>query len=497
MKLRNLIYVLVLVAGVAFTTSCSKVLDKQPVTSIVAVNDTATSISATTAEGLIAGMYLYYKNELIEWTVFDRITNGDVIADNAYAGGDNTANITLDNFRVNSLNDNLNRDWRHAYEMIGRVNLILPQVESSKDPALTTVRRNQMLSEARFFRAFCYFDMVRLFGPSPLLLKAPDLTSSETLLKSTFVPRSSVDSVYKAILADLWFAKDNAQDVSTAATKYIISKGAVNATLAKVYAAMPTPDWDSVSYYCDRVLPSYSLVGSYSFLWDNQHKNNSEAIWEINYFGYGGSDKIGNWVPSIFVGGSIGAYQGGGWKKFTIPTNNLVNLFTAENDSIRIKNTITFLDITGQFSDVNWPSNHYPFLTKYNDPQGGTNDFYMIRLPDIMLLKAEALVKKGNIPDAMELVRQVRERAKLGAKTAGSPDEAETVIANERRLELSFEGHRWYDLLRTGKAVQVMNAQVGGNGANLNYNVQPYNVLMPVPQAQRDLNTQLSQNTGY
>jgi len=479
-------------------SGCSKVLDKQPITDAVTPNDT-TSITATDAENLTEGLYTYYRGyDITNFTMFDRITNGDAIADNAYSGGDNAANITLDNFTANSLNGNMNRDWAEAYQMIGRININLPQIEKSTDPALTSTRKNQMLGEARFFRAFTYFDLVRLYGALPLILNAPDLTSSETLLNSTFVPRSSVDSVYMAILNDLWFAKDNVKDIGGSSSKMIISKGAVNATLAKVYASMPTPNWDSVKYYSDQVIPKYSLLPDFSFLWDNAHKNNSEAIWEINYFdGYASPDGIGNWIPSIHVGGSIGHYEGGGWKKFNLPSNSLVNLFNSEGDLIRLNNSITFLDITGQFTDPNWPSNHYPFLTKFNDPASGINDFYMIRLPDIMLLKAEALVQEGDLGGALDIVNMIRARVHLGPKNGGSADEVNKIIADERRMELAFEGHRWFDLVRTGKAIEVMNAEKGGNGNNLNYNVQPFRLLMPVPQNQIDLNPRLTQNEGY
>lgn len=478
--------------------SCSKVLDKKPVTQVITPDSQSANISATDAENLTSGLYTTYRGyESMEWTIFDKIINGDAISDNAYAGGDNFANITLDNFTFNSLNSNLNRDWVYAYTMIGKVNIALPQIEACTDPALSAARKNEMLGEARFLRAFSYFDMVQLFGKLPLILTPPDLTSAETLLRSTLVPRSSVDSVYMAILNDLWFAKNNVMDVGASPSKLIVTKGVVNATLAKVYATIPQPNWDSVRYYTDQVIPHYTMLINYAHLWDNNHKNNSEAIWELTYEGYGGPDGIGNWIPSIHVGGSPGNYEGGGWKKFNLPSNDLVNLFESEGDDIRLNNSITFLDITGQFTDPNWPSNHYPFLTKYNDPASGLNDFYVIRLPDIMLLKAEALVKANDLTGALALVNAVRDRVNLGPKSGSSAAEVEQIIANERRMELAFEGHRWFDLVRTGKAIEVMNAQKGGNGNNLNYNVQPHELIMPVPQNQIDLNPRLDQNAGY
>jgi hypothetical protein len=424
--------------------------------------------------------------------------NGDVIADNCYAGGDNPDNITLDIFKANALNGNVTRDWADAYAMIGNANLAIAQVANCTDPALLPQRKNEILGESRFMRAFTYFDLVRLWGRVPLVLIPPDQTNSESLIKSVIIPQSSVDSVYDAILSDLWFAKATVGDIGANPSKFIVSKGAVNAMLAKVYATRSPANWDSVAYYCDQVIPNYSMLSKFSYLWDNNHKDNSEAIWEMDFSGYGAGDEVGNWAPSIWVGGSEGDYEGGGWKKFNTPTNDLVNAFLAENDTVRLDNSVTFLDITGQWTDPYWTNyTHYPFLTKYNDPANGINDMYMIRLPDIMLLRAEAYNNNSDITDAAGLVNQVRARVGLPPTTAANQTDMALAIENERRLELAFEGQRWFDLLRTGRAITVMNAQKDGNGNSLNYNVQPYQLLLPVPQTQLDLNPLLTQNPGY
>ena len=118
-------------------------------------------------------------------------------------------------------------------------------------------------------------------------------------------------------------------------------------------------------------------------------------------------------------------------------------------------------------------------------------------MADILLLKAEALVQKSDIAGALQLVNQVRARVKLAPETASNPTDANNIILTERRLELAFEGQRWFDLVRTGKAIEVMNAQKDGNGASLNYNVQPYQLIYPIPQEQLDLNALLTQNPNY
>jgi hypothetical protein len=468
-------------------SGCSKLLDREPITQVVTNTTSGASISASEAEGLLQGAYdaeTGYSYGL-EFNVLDRITNGDVWSDNCYAGGDNAANITIDLFTANSLNDNIRRDWADAYGIIGNINIAIPQIEACADPALSSVRKAQILGEAKFMRAFTYFDMVRLFGKLPIILKPADLTNSESLIKSTFVPQSSVDSVYDAILADLWYAKDNVQNDNIPSNKMVVTKGAVNSILAKVYASMPTPNWDSVAYYCDQVIPNYSLVPDFNFLWDNDHKNNSEAIWEFNYVGW---SVVGNWIPSQFIGD--------GWKKFSTPTNDLVNTFREEGDSVRLHASISFVDYG--WSDPYWKNpGHYPILSKYNDPNNGTNDFYAIRLADILLLRAEAYNNKGDITDAATLVNQVRKRVDLPNTTAATQADMAQAIATERRLELAFEGQRRFDLIRTGKAIEVMNAQKDGAGNNLNYNVQPYQLVYPVPQQQLDLNPKLVQNPGY
>lgn len=487
MKNKSLLSIVTLSAVLLVAISgCDKLLDKMPVTQIVTKTDSS-SISASDAENLLTGVYTAetgYEYGL-EFNVLDRITNGDVRSDNCYAGGDNPDNITIDLFRDNALNGNIARDWKDAYGIIGKINIAIAQVQNCTDPALSQTRKKEILGEARFMRAFTYFDLVRLFGSIPIMLKPVDQTNSETLIQSTLVPQSSVDSVYLAILDDLWYARANVQNDNVPPDKMVVTKGAVNSILAKVYATMPTPNWDSVGYYCDQVIPDYALVPDYTYLWDNNHKNNSEAIWEFNYVGY---SLVGNWIPSQFIGS--------GWKKFETPTNDLVMAFENAHDDIRLNASISFIDYG--WDDNYWKNkSHYPILSKYNDPSNGINDFYPIRLADILLLRAEAYNQQNKIADAAKLVNEVRARVHLPATTAATQQDMATAIAQERRLELAFEGHRWFDLLRTGKAIAVMNAQVDGKGNNLNYNVQPYQLLYPIPQTQLDLNPLLKQNEGY
>ncbi|WP_431212990.1 RagB/SusD family nutrient uptake outer membrane protein [Puia sp. P3] len=470
-------------------SGCTKLLDKKPITQVVTPNASDSSVTLTGAQSLLQGVYGAFKGAGygpgIEVNVFDRINNGDVMSDNCYAGGDNQDNIAQDNFTFNSLNSNITRDWSDYYSVIGAANNALFQVAASKDPSLTADMKSQILGQIKFMRAFEYFDLVRLWGAVPLVINPIDASSSESLIKSSGGLRSPVDSVFAAILSDLWAAKGTVIDPGVDPSKYTVTKGVVNALLAKVYATKAPINWDSVAYYCDQVIPHYRLMPRYADLFDINHKDNSESIWEITYDGY--SSSVGNWVPSLF--------QGAGYKKFMTPTNDLVKAFNAEGDTARLNASITFVNYG--WPDKYWttPTN-YPVMSKYTDPNNGYNDMYMIRLADILLLRAEAYNNKSDLANAALMVNQVRARAKIGPVVAASQADMTLAIDNERRLELAFEGQRWFDLLRTGRAKAVMNAQKDASGNTL-YNVQDFRLLFPVPQTQIDLNPLLTQNTGY
>lgn len=471
-------------------TGCSKFLDKKPVTQSESSNATDSAVSAAGAEAYLQGVYGYFKGSGygpgIEFNVLDRITNGDVLSDNCYAGGDNPDNAAIDLFTFNALNGNIARDWSDCYFVISKINEAIAQVSSSKDPALSAARKSRIIGEMSFIRAFQYFDAIRLWGNIPLVLTPIDATSSESLIKTSGGLPAPPDSVYAAILNDCWTAYATVGNVGEDPSKFVVSKGAVASLLAKVYATKAPAAWDSVAFYCDQVIPHYTLMTKFADLWDINHENNSESIWEIQYDGY--SSSVGNWVPSNF--------EGAGWKKFSTPTNDLVNAYIAEHDSIRYHNTITIVD-------YGWPDKYwtdpgkYPVLSKYTDPNNGYNNMYMFRLADILLLRAEAFTAKGDIPSAAGLVNQVRHRAGLGDTPAGNQADMALAIEKERRLELAFEGQRWFDLVRTGRAIAVMNALKDGSGQNLNYNVKDYQLVYPVPQTQLDLNPLLQQNPGY
>ncbi|MFA6128544.1 MAG: RagB/SusD family nutrient uptake outer membrane protein [Bacteroidales bacterium] len=473
--------------------SCSKIndfLDLKPVDNGIALENTNTTgptyLTANAVEAALAGVYAGFRNEYFE---LDYFVNGDAQSDDAYAGADNPANFQIDDYKISPTNSNIKRDWAYLYEIIGQANVVINNVDSVPDPLLTAARKNEIRGEASFIRAFMYFQLVQLWGDVPLQLKEFKTFSAAVLPEVypiLFPKRATVVEVYAQIIKDLETALPNVN--VTALNKNIVTKGAVNAMLAKVYATIEPHDWTKVLAYCNDVIAGgYSLLPSYDQLWDNAHENSVEAIFEINYEGTASS---GNWGASMF--------RGLDWKKFNIPSNDLVAAFDAEHDNIRKNSSIIFLDVTGKWSDPHWPQTNYPFGNKYrNFTWPSPQNYIFIRLADILLLKAEALNESGDIAGAAALVNQIRTRVSLPNTTANTQADMRLAIEKERRLELAFEGVRWYDLKRTGRAITVINNTTGVDGVNLGYAIAAYQLLWPVPQAELDKNTQLTQNPGY
>jgi hypothetical protein len=468
--------------------SCKKFLDVQPVSQGIATGstDSITYKSASEIEAALAGVYSGFKNEYFE---LDYFVNGDAQSDDAYAGADNPSNFQIDDFKIDATNSNVSRDWAYLYSIIGNANSVINNVAAVPDPNLTQERKTEILGEASFIRAFMYFQLVQQWGDVPLQLKEVKTISAELLPEIypiLFPPRTASSEIYKQIILDLETALTGVKP--TAPHKGYVTTGAVNAILAKVYATQEPHDYTKVIKYCSDVIAGgYSLLPNYHMLWDNLNKNSAESIFEINYTG-GSTD--GNWGASMF--------RGLDWKKFNIPSNDLVFAFDAENDTVRKKASIIWLDVSGKWSDPHWEQKNYPFLNKWHNFEQGSNQNYIfIRLADILLLKAEALNETGDLAGATALVNQIRTRAKLPNTTAGSQADMRLAIEKERRMELAFEGIRWFDLKRNERAIEVMNNAVGPDGQKIGYNLTQNRLVFPIPQSELDKNSNLVQNPGY
>ena len=466
-----------------FLTSCSDYLDTEPITEeATSLNGGIVIKNAVDAEKRMNAVYGTFGSGY--WQL-DYFLIGDGQSDNAYIGADNPAIFQYEAYQMLSTNSQMKGDWNDLYNTINTCNIVINYVDQATD--LNATRKNEMIGEASLIRALNHFQAVQLWGDCPIAKEAIFSISSanfDEAFNALFPARKPIVEVYAQIIADCQVAIQKAPDASN---KFKANKMAANALLAKVYATMPNPDWTKVNQYCDIVIGGgYTLLPTFDHLFDNAHEGNSESIWEINGDGWG--SPIGAWNTFMFLGTD--------WKKFNAPSHTLVKAYANNNDKQRVASTITRANVG--WADTYWSSTNYPFCYKMRDTNGNQN-FYIARLADILLLKAAALANKGDITGAMSQVNIIRTRAGIASISASNQSDAFNKILEERLMELAFEGDRWFDLKRMGKAIEFLSKQKDGNGNLLPYasNINQNRLLWPIPQDKLDANALLTQNPGY
>ena len=484
----KLLYSLLIAGGLVVAAGCNKTIDKTPISSLTTSNFYKTAKDAET--GLVGAYNGLYQ----QFYIWDYVTNGDAQSDNCYAGGNNPDNFAIDNFSLTPLNGNATRDWQGLYAGVADANAVLDNVPAIVDVAFTgNNRKAQILGEAKFLRALHYFNLVTTYGDVPLAL------TNNVSGNAFFLSRSPVAAVYNQIVQDLQSADSALLPASGGSPNNgRATQGAAEALLAKVYAQQGK--YDSCLIYCNKVLASsyYSLVPNYADLFDGGHNNTAESIFEIQHSTIAGTTNYG---PELLLPFSLTKDT---YAKFNDVTNDLIKAYNAEGDTVRLHASVYFsvpADTIAIPPPYTIKSPTVPYAYKWKQPNGSNSpdNQILIRLADIILLKAEALNQTGQTSQAIPLINQIRARAKLLPTTAVSPTDVAAAVLKERRLELALEGHRWLDLLRAGAqyTITLMNSQVDPFGNSLKYALTQNRLLFPVPQSERDLDKNLSQNNGY
>jgi hypothetical protein len=256
--------------------------------------------------------------------------------------------------------------------------------------------------------------------------------------------------------------------------------------LAKVYAtrgAKSERNYKKVVELCDAVISDgYSLLSDYDQLWNPANDFTSESIFEVYY-----DATSPNWAYWVLFSEENGSIT---WRRYCTPTHDLISKFNA-NDK-RFASSIVFKEVP---YDTYFPATNYPIANKIRQKD---SEIILMRLADILLLKAEALAELNRPQEAMAIVNTIRRRAGIEELSVNvSQQEARLDVEQERQLELAFEGHRWYDLLRNDRMVEVMQQHRGRNGQLLFPHIDEFRVLWPVPQTEKDSNPNLTQNQGY
>ncbi|MBS1564232.1 MAG: RagB/SusD family nutrient uptake outer membrane protein, partial [Bacteroidetes bacterium] len=322
-------------------------------------------------------------------------------------------------------------NWAVAYNLIGRANMVTEFVPNipNLDSKFSTEERDQIVAEALFLRSLAYFYLVRTFGDVPLVL-----TASSNDAVNYFPAKTSADSVLKKIEADLLIAEKTipVSYDKNADTRGRATKGAVNALQADVY--LWHSKYQQAADAAQKVIDAkalYTLVPGANWFSIFSQKNSSESIFEVQ-FDYNINETNG-------LIGTAGNFA---------MNNVLINYFTLDQDIIRGLNN-TYVSGGGAWK--------YSGLTTTTNISRTTNDpnFIIYRLPEVMLIKAEALVHLGGVSqkkEAIDWVDTLRARASIPLYdyldgTAPSTLLMELII-REKGMELAMEGKRWYDLVR-------------------------------------------------
>jgi hypothetical protein len=449
-------------------------------------------------ESYMTSMYKLITDRQEHWYL-DQLLIAECHSDNAYAGTTGAEVVPYEDNSIEGSNTVVARDWSRYLEDAAVATKMIQNIDKVQDGSLSVAEQHEYEAQARIFRAMVWFDMVRLWGSVPIItVSAGNITAEnvEEMYQAYFPKQNTIEEGYAAIEADLLYGEQYAPDVTSDKTRF--SKGVAHAYLAKIYAEKTLRNYDKVIEYADKcAADGYDLVDDFSTLFAvsessyEPERNTKEAILEGHF--YTGS---GNWCTWMFGAPVDNPSSNFTWAKWVTPSRDLTNLYTQNGDTKRYNESVAFYACT--WSNY-YPADNYAFMYKC---RSSFSSLIKCRYADILLLKAEALAQKGDLEGAATIVDRVRTRAgiaKLTADKKSSQSAMINAVLDERRMELAFEGQRWYDLCRLDKVEEVMNAvyakDSGRHAQRSPFTANSY--LLPIPQSAIDQNSNLQQNDGY
>lgn len=437
-------------------------------------------------------------NVIQEGILLDGMVYAECRADNAYGGNPSTSELmAIEANKQDSENKNVVRDWSYYQEAAKNANNIILNIDRIKesDPTMTEKEYNEWKSEAILLKSYSLFQMSQIWGDIPVqtsILPAITEDNVEEVYPLYYPERTSRADVYTMLIEDLTFACKNAPDVNHS-DKYLLSKGFAHGLLARVYAEKTARDWNKVIEHCEAVeAMGYELVDDYGQMWAYDEtdavRNTSESIMEVTW-----TRSSGHWIWMMYHRNAYSPDDSYSWIKWITPSRDLIAAYEAEGDTERYEASIVY-DECGWMAY--YPQNEYAFMHKCPT---NASSIILMRLGEIYLLHAEALAMTGDLAKATEYVNKIRERAGLKAISQPASQEAMIdAILHERRLELAFEGFRFWDLVRHDRAIEIHNNMpLKDSYWQARRPLTEETILMPIPQSVLDNNPSLSQNPGY
>jgi len=421
---------------------------------------------------------------------------GELRSDNAEMGSTASDRFYFFNLQeftdqvTNVINENI---WNKCYLGILRVNEILDRIDKL---SASESFKGRITGEAKFLRGLFYFNLVRVFGDVPFTT-----TVFKTIEEAYEAGRTEKSEVYKQIIEDLLDA-ERLLPLQVKGEEGRATTGAASALLGKVYLTIK--DFNNARIKLTDVINSnqYQLLTNYADLWKVANKNHKESIFDVQFkksAGTGtGSSFCERYTPYLYP--YLNFYSTGGG--FNLPTVDLIAAYEPNDQRKDASLRESYVDKSGNTVTGLQGRFCIKFFDNPVQSQGSDDNWPVLRYADVLLMCAEALNETGFEPNgpAFNYLNMIRTRAGLPEKTAGNsnPDlsvdnqeEFRLAIEQERRVELAFEGHRWFDLVRTGRAIQVLDPKK-------NASLQDYHLLLPIPQTQVDINPRgIKQNPGY
>lgn len=469
-----------LLSGCLLFLSCNDILDKDP----LGILDAGSFFqSADDAEQAINAAYqsLMFNNENnnFYWAF------AEVTSDEAIAGGDGSRAgiVELDFFSYTPRTQEFNDYWKVNYNGISQCNAIIEQVPPIE---MNEALKNRILGEAHFLRAYYYFALTQVFGDVPLLTK---ITPPDELK----IPRTPQSVIFDQILDDCdqaasWLLVDNTSSNTGRATK-----GAAYGLAAKT--AIYEKNWTEALDYIGKLkaLNYYALVDDYLENFTDGTQNNSESVWEIQHANL--ELGVGNFLNQWWRSKKVDGYG------FAEVTPEFVAAFEEGDPRFGFTVAKNNDDYFGFIYKPSYSSTGYgvkKYLqidTTVTQASDGDINYTAIRYAEVLLWEAEALAELGQVQEAQTPLEEVRARARAQSEDPDTTlppvlttdkNEMITAIRHERQVELGFEMHRFFDLVRWGIAADILpDFQTGKHE------------VFPLPQTEMDLNPFLEQNPGY
>lgn len=461
-------------------SSCQGFLDKEP----IAILD-AGSFFQTEADAIQA------INAAYQPLLFNNANNnfywafGVITGDEAITGGDGSRpGLTeLEAFTYTPRTEEFNNFWKVQYQGISQCNLVLDNLEKVD---LSAALKDRITGEALFLRSYYYFLLAQVFGDAPLFtnLAPPDELK---------VPRTPVEQIYAQIEADCERAATLLPDSYPAADAGRATKGAALALAAKAY--LYEEKWEQVLEQIGKIktIGIYDLMADYRDNFREETQNNVESVWEIQHTNL--ELGVGNFINQWWFSKKVEGYG------FAEVTQEYFDSFEPDDPRREFtiaKNNDDYFGVVykNSFSSTKFSPRKYlqadSTLTQKAD---GDINYTAIRYAEVLLWEAEALNELGQTEAAQTPLEQVRARARAQATdpaTALPPvattdkEEMRQAIRHERSVELGFEMHRFFDLVRWGIAAETLPGFETGK-----------HEVFPIPQTEMDLNPALMQNGGY